>query len=51
MQPARVGTMHQDELSQQRPLPSAEEAEQVWERAEKRAHEMQAAMKEKAGKK
>ena len=51
MQPARVGTMQQDELSQQRPLPSAEEAEQVWERAEKRAHEMQAAMKEKAGKK
>ncbi len=41
--------MQQDEHSQQRPLPSAEEAEQIWDRAEKRANEMQATMKEKAG--
>lgn len=46
MQPVRVGSMQQDEHSQQRPLPSAEEAERIWERAEERAHELQATAKQ-----
>ena len=48
MQPVRIASMQQDERSQHRPLPTAEEAEGIWDRAEKRVHEMQATMKQKA---
>ena len=48
MQPVRAELMQQDDRSQQRPLPSAEEAEGIWDRAENRVHELQATLKQKA---
>ncbi len=51
MHPVRAVPRQQaEEVERRKPLPNAQEAEQIWERAEKRASDMQAESKGKTTK-
>ena len=50
MQHVPAASMQQEKASQQRPLPTADDAEQIWEKAEKRARDMQEASRQEAPK-